>query len=55
MSASLEKVFLNVGDDDTVVESCFENVFRIVEGDDIALQMGAGAGPVWALVELSDA
>ena len=55
LSASLEKVFLNVGDDDTVVESCFENVFRVVEGDDIALQMGAGAGTVWALVELSDA
>lgn len=55
LSASLEKVFLNVCDDDTFVESCFENVFRVVEGDDIALQMGAGAGPVWALVELSDA
>ena len=55
LKASLENVFLNVGDDDASVESCFENVFRVLEDDDIALQMGAGAGPVWALVELSDA
>lgn len=55
LKASLENVFFNVGNDDASVESCIENVFRVLEGDDMALQMGAGAGPVWAVVELSDA
>ena len=34
------------------VPECVENVFRVVNDDDITLQAGAGNGPVWAVVEL---
>ena len=34
------------------VPECVENVFRVVNNDDITLQAGAGNGPVWAVVEL---
>ena len=35
-----------------LVPECVENVFRVVNDDDITLQAGAGNGPVWAVVEL---
>ena len=34
------------------VPECVENVFRVVNDEDITLQAGAGNGPVWAVVEL---
>ena len=41
-----------VADDDTAIDGSFENLFRVLDGDDVAVQFGAGAGPVWAVVEL---
>ena len=52
MVAESESYFAKVGDDDTEIGSSFENLFRVVDEDDVALQFGAGAGPVWAVVEL---
>ena len=43
---------VKVADDDTTIDGLFENVFRVLDGDDIAVQFGAGEGPVWAMVEL---
>ena len=34
------------------VPECVENVFRVVNDDDITLQAGAGNGPLWTVVEL---
>lgn len=34
------------------VPECVENVFRVVDDENISLQIGAGNGPVWAVVEL---
>ena len=44
--------FVKVADDDTRIDSSFENLFRVVDEDEVALQFGAGNGPVWAVVEL---
>ena len=38
--------------ENTSVPEGVENVFRVVSDDDITLQIGAGNGPVWAVVEL---
>ena len=38
--------------EDVSVPEAVENVFRVVSDDDITLQIGAGDGPVWAVVEL---
>ena len=52
---------LMVGDDDKVLAAKVENVFKLVgscadgnllDGESIQVQMGAGRGPVWAVVEL---
>lgn len=52
---------LMVGDSDKVLASQVENFFKLVgpcadgkvrKGEDIIIQMGAGDGPVWAVVEL---
>lgn len=43
---------LKLKDDDTVLNAPIENVFKVIDGDGIAIQMGAGLGPVWAVVEL---
>lgn len=34
------------------VPESVENVFHVLDSDDISLQVGAGNGPVWAVVEL---
>lgn len=34
------------------VPESVENVFQVLDGDDIMLRIGAGNGPVWAVVEL---
>jgi hypothetical protein len=39
-------------DGDASVPECVENVFRVVDDENISLQIGAGNGPVWAVVEL---
>lgn len=44
--------FAKVDDDDTMIDSSFENLFRVADKEEIALQFGAGNGPVWAVVEL---
>lgn len=44
--------FVKVADDDTRIASSFENLFRVVDEEEIALQFGTGNGPVWAVVEL---
>lgn len=47
-----ECLIIKVRDSDTEIADAFENLFRVVEGDDVALQFGAGNGPVWAVSEL---
>ena len=44
--------FVKVAHDDTRIDASFENLFHVVDEDEIALQFGAGDGPVWAVVEL---
>ena len=43
---------IKVRDSDTEIADAFENLFRVVEEDDVVLQFGAGNGPVWAVAEL---
>lgn len=52
ISAETYCSFVKVADDDTRIDSSFENLFRVVGEDEVALQFGAGNGPVWAVVEL---
>ena len=52
ITAETPSHFVKVTDDDTRIGSSFENLFRVVDEDDVALQFGAGDGPVWAVVEL---
>lgn len=52
ITAETSSHFVKVADDDTRIGSSFENLFRVVDEDDVALQFGAGNGPVWAVVEL---
>ncbi len=47
-----ELVIVKVRDDDRKVDADFENIFRVVDESDPELQIGAGCGPVWAVVEL---
>ena len=47
-----ELVIVKVRDDDRRVDGDFENIFRVADGNDPELQIGAGCGPVWAVVEL---
>ena len=50
--AESQSSFVKVADDDTRIDASFENLFRVVSEDEIALQFGAGNGPVWAVTEL---
>lgn len=43
---------VKVRDTDTSLDADFENVFRVVSEDAPELQIGAGRGAVWAVVEL---
>lgn len=52
MSTQAQCDIVKVRDGDAVIEDVFENLFRVVDEDDVALQFGAGRGPVWAVVEL---
>ena len=47
-----ELVILKVRDDDRKVDVDFENIFRVADENVPELQIGAGCGPVWAVVEL---
>ena len=56
-----ELMVLKVGDNDDVLKAKVENFFKLVgpcsdrslkDGEDIHIQMGAGDGPVWAVVTL---
>ena len=47
-----ELVIVKVRDDDRKVDGDFENIFRVADGNAPELQIGAGCGPVWAVVEL---
>lgn len=51
-SSVCEKRFLKLKDSDTVLDAPVENVFRVLPGDGVGLQLGAARGPVWALVEI---
>ncbi len=45
-------IVLPGADENALIPECVENVFRVVNDDQITLQLGAGNGPVWAVVEL---
>ena len=47
-----EIVIVKVRDDDKNVDGDLENVFRVSDEDVPELQIGAGCGPVWAVIEL---
>ena len=47
-----ELVIVKVRDDDRKVDGDFENIFHVVDENAPELQIGAGCGPVWAVVEL---
>ena len=51
-SSKYEREFLKLKDGDTALDAPVENVFRVLEGQDVALQLGAARGPVWAVVEI---
>ena len=51
-SSQYEREFLKLKDGDTALDAPLENVFRVLEGGDIALQLGAARGSVWAAVEI---
>lgn len=52
ITAQTQSFCSKVGDDDAMIDNSFENLFRVVDKEGIALQFGAGNGPVWAVVEL---
>ena len=47
-----ELVIVKVRDDDKNVDGDLENIFRVSDDDVPELQIGAGCGPVWAVIEL---
>ncbi|MBR5042317.1 MAG: hypothetical protein IKX67_03690 [Bacteroidales bacterium] len=44
--------FVKAGDDDTALNMHVKSFFKELSGDEIALQIGATEGPIWAVVEL---
>jgi len=52
MKAESSGYIVKVSDDDVETDGAIENLFRVLDGDDIAVQFGVGDGPVWAMVEL---
>ena len=63
ISSRSEMSFLVVGDEDQAIQADVENFFKLVgpctdysvkDGEEIKVQFGAGAGPVWAVAELFD-
>ena len=51
-SGKYEREFLKLKDGDSVLDAPVENVFRVLEGEGIGLQLGAARGSVWAVVEI---
>ena len=51
-SSGYQQEFLKLKDGDSVLDAPVENVFRVLEGEDVALQLGAARGSVWAVVEI---
>lgn len=47
-----ELFIVKVRDDDERIDGDFENMFRVIDEGVPGLQIGAGSGPVWAVVEL---
>lgn len=43
---------IKLKDDDTSLNFDIENIFKVIEGDDIAVQIGSTNGPVWACVDI---
>ncbi len=52
ITAEATSYLVKISDDDTRIDASFENIFRVVDEDEVALQFGAGNGPVWAVVDL---
>lgn len=61
ISSEEELTILRVGDDDDILQADVESFFKLVDpcsdgslkdGEDIQVKMGAGQGPVWAVVTL---
>ena len=52
MKAESSGYIVKVADEDVETDGAIENLFRVLDGDDIAVQFGVGDGPVWAMVEL---
>ncbi len=52
ITASSMSRFILLRDSDKVLDAEIDDVFRLIEGDDIAVQFGAGNGPVWMIVEI---
>ena len=48
----VEYTFIKAGDDDTALNMHVSSFFKELPGDQIALQVGATEGPIWAVVEL---
>ena len=44
--------FMLLRDSDSSLDKGVSDVFKLIEGDDIAVQFGVGDGPVWMVVEL---
>ena len=43
---------IKMNEDDDALDADVESVFKVLDGKDISLLMGASRGPVWAVVEL---
>lgn len=52
MEGKSEAAVLKIRDDDKFIDGDMENVFRVLSDDAPVLQIGAGSGAVWAVVEL---
>jgi hypothetical protein len=51
-NTKVEYTLVKAGDDDTALNLHVNSFFKELAGDEIALQIGATEGPVWAVVEL---
>ena len=47
-----EEIIVKIGSNDGNLDGDFENMFHVTDEDVPELQIGAGCGPVWAVIEL---
>lgn len=52
IKAETSSRFILLRDGDKTLDQDIDDVFKLIEGDDIAVQFGAGNGPVWMVVEI---